>query len=173
MRRVAVVPVGVRDSGGENQQDGGDHADLLVVFQVQQVDAHRDGNGDVGKLAPATLARQGLAFTQHAQREQRMGDESGEQEYATYGEQLFGLFVLHEVADKNTGHDGKRKESVDNVQPKSVIRFLDFLRTQLVEVDPAHDKCDSDEGTGGLRHAVPDEDDNADKNNSPEDAPNA
>ena len=48
VRWVAVVPVGVCGGGGGNQQNGNDHHNLLEIFQVQQIDAHRDSNGQVG-----------------------------------------------------------------------------------------------------------------------------
>ena len=173
MRRVAVVPVGVCGGGGGNQQNGNDHHNLLEIFQVQQIDAHRDSNGQVGEFAPAALAGELFAFAEHAQREQRMRNQSCEQYGATDAQKFFGALVLHEVAHENAGHHDELQKTVDSIEPKPVIRFFNFLETELVEVDPAHDERNSDEGTRHCRPSFPNEDDDADKYERSQDAPNA
>ena len=165
--RVAVVPIGVGDCGGYNQQDGRHHANLLIVLEVQQVDAHRNRGRKVCKLGPTAFLRQFLAFAQHTERKQGMRDESPENKGAADAEEFFCAFGIVEVAHENACHDAELQQTVDNVQPEPVVGLLDFLATQLVEVHPPHDEGDKHEGAGGLRHAEPDEDDDADKNERP------
>ena len=171
MRRVAIVPVGVCDGGGNHQQDGGHHAYLLVIFEVEQVDAHRYGDGDVCKLAPTALAGQRLAFAQYSEVEKVVRNEAGEQEGTSDSEEFLRVFLQDEFADEDARHDAKLQESVDEVEPKPIVGFFDFLGAELEQVDPAHDKCDTDEGCGCLGHAHPYEHNHAHKNDCSENAP--
>ena len=105
MRGVAVVPVGVRDGGGNHQKDGCHHANLLVVFEIEQVDAHRYGDGDVCELAPAALAGERLAFAQHTKVKKVVRNEAREQEGASDSEEFFRIFLEDKLADENACHD--------------------------------------------------------------------